>query len=111
MPDVLTGKGDKPFLTSWLLRTTVNRHKPSERFMFGCLLVALMVGIFALKFWMVSVEERLADNLAIHWDSVGTDRSQTNILEIHERRLRKVEQTSWVVWDGWPSQQQIARSK
>jgi len=73
--------------------------------------VALMVGIVFVKFWMVSVEERLADNLAIHWDSVGTDHSQTNILEIHERRLRKVEQTSWVVWDGWPSQQQIARSK
>ena len=89
----------------------MSRNKPRERFMFGCLLVALMVGIVFVKFWMVSVEERLAESLAIHWDSVGTDRSQTNILEIHERRLRKVEQTSWVVWDGWPAQQQIARGE
>lgn len=87
------------------------RDKRRERFMFGCLLVALSIGIFATKLWVMSVEERLADNLAIHWDSVGTDRSQTNILEIHERRLRKVEQTSWVVWDGWPAQQQIARGE
>lgn len=84
------------------------RQNSSERFLAGCLLMALMVGIFALKVWVVSVEERLADNLAIHWDSVGTDHSQTNILEIHERRLRKVEHASWVVWDGWPTEQQIA---
>jgi hypothetical protein len=79
--------------------------------MFGCLLVVLMVGIVFVKFWVVSVEERLADNLAIQWDSVGTDRSQTNILEIHERRLRKVEHSSWVVWDGWATTQQIAKGE
>ncbi|KKL73871.1 hypothetical protein LCGC14_2070580 [marine sediment metagenome] len=92
----------------------LNRFKPSERFLFGCLLVALMVGIVFVKFWMVSVEERLAESLAIHWDSVGTDKSQTNVLYNHELRIRKAERTAWATWDhhapcdGWPSQQQIA---
>ena len=84
--------------------------------MFGCLLVALMVGIVFVKFWMVSVEERLAESLAIHWDSVGTDKSQTNVLYNHENRLRRVEYGSQAIWDhhapcdGWPTQQQIAKA-
>lgn len=93
----------------------MSRHFSSERFLAGCLLVTLMVGIFALKFWVVSVEERLAENLTLHRMSVGTDNSQTNVLNIHEGRLRTVERTAWVVWDhhapcdGWPTQQQIAQ--
>ena len=95
----------------------MNRHKPRERFFFGCLLVALMAGIITVKFWMVSVEERLAESLAIHWIGIGTDKSQTNILKIYERRMRRVERTAWAVWDhhapcdGWPTQQQIARGE
>lgn len=93
----------------------MTRSKPHERFLFGCLLVALMVGIISVKFWIWSVEERLADNIAFHWDIVGDDKSRTNVLTIHENRLRRVEHTAWAVWDhhapcdGWPTQQQIAR--
>ena len=82
--------------------------------MFGCLLVALMVGIVFVKFWMVSVEERLDKNAADHRISVGTDKNQANALRGHERRLRETEHISWAVWDhhapcdGWPTQQQIA---
>jgi len=89
----------------------VLQSNPSERFLFGLLLVALMVGIISVKLWMVSVEERLAVNIELHRMSVGTDNSQTNVLEIHERRLRKVERSSWVVWDGWPTQHQIAQGE
>jgi hypothetical protein len=92
-------------------------REPRERFMFGCLLVALMVGIVAVKFWVVSVEERLAVNLAIHQTSVGTDRSQTNVLYNHENRLRRVEYNDIAFQDyqrfceGWPTQQQIAQGE
>ncbi len=92
----------------------MNRHFSSERFLAGCLLVALMVGIVFVKFWMVSVEERLAESLATHWIGVDTDKSQTNVLYNHENRLRRVEYNSRAVWDhhapfdGWPTQQQIA---
>lgn len=89
----------------------MNRNKPRERFLFTCLLVAFIIGIVAVKLWIVSVEERLAVNIELHRMSVGTDNSQTNVLEIHERRLRKVEHTSWVVRDGWPTQQQIAQGE
>ena len=83
--------------------------------MFGCLLVALIIGIFATKVWVMSVEERLAENLAIHWDSVGTDHSQTNVLYNHENRLRRVEHNDMAIqeyremFDGCPRQQQIAK--
>ena len=89
----------------------MNRHFSSERFLTGCLLVALMVGIFALKVWVVSVEERLAESLATQFD---TDKRQNNFLWLHEERLRVTEHISWAVWDhhapcdGWPTQQQIA---
>jgi len=89
--------------------------KPSERFLFGCLLVALIIGIVAVKVWVMSVEERLAVNLAIHQTGVDTDKSQTNVLYNHENRLRRVEHSSQAVWDapcdGWPTQQQIARGE
>ncbi len=70
-----------------------------ERLLFGCLLLAIMLGTIALKIWVISVEQRLADNLQIHWDGVGTDHSQTNVLEIHEGRLRSVEGATWTLWD------------
>ena len=95
----------------------MNRSNPCERFMSGCLLVAIIMGTIAIKLWVISVEQRLADNLEIHLDGVGTDHSQTNVLEIHERRLRVVERTAWAVWDqhslchGWPTQRQIANGK
>lgn len=95
----------------------MNHHFSSERFLAGCLLVALMVGIVFVKFWMVSVEERLAESLAIHWVGVDTDKSQTNVLYNHENRLRRVEYGSQAVWDhhapcdGWPTQNQIARGE
>ena len=88
----------------------MNRHNPRERFMFGCLLVALMVGIVFVKFWMVSVEERLAVNLAIHQTGVDTDKSQTNVLYNHERRMRLVERTAWANWDNH-ALQNVARKK
>jgi hypothetical protein len=94
----------------------LNRHNPRERFMLGCLLVALMVGIVAVKFWVVSVEERMDATIEILWSGVRTDNSQNNTLESHERRLRRVERTAWAVWDhhapcdGWPTQQQIAKA-
>jgi len=92
----------------------MNRNKARERFMFGCLLVALIIGIVSVKLRVMSIEERLAENLAIHWDSVGTDKSQTNVLVNHERRLRRMEYNAIAfqdyqrVCDGWPTQQQIA---
>jgi hypothetical protein len=92
----------------------MNRHFSSERFLLGCLLVALMVGIVAVKFWVVSVEERLAESLAIHRDSVGTDRSQTNVLYSHENRLRRMEYEAIAIQDyrsDWPTQQQIAKGE
>ncbi len=95
----------------------MSRSKPRERFMFGCLLVALMVGIVFVKFWMVSVEERLAESLATHWIGVDTDKSQNNVLMSHEFRLLLAERTAWAVWDhhapcdGWPMAQQIAKGK
>ena len=81
------------------------RNKPRERFLFGCLLVAIMIGTIAIKSWIMTVEQRLADNLQIHWDGVGTDHSQINVLEIHEFRLRKLELTSWALWDRGPLRQ------
>ena len=93
----------------------LNRNKPRERFLFTCLLVALMVGIVFVKFWMVSVERRFVQVEQIFWVNVETDQGRTNVLRIHERRLRVVEHTAWAVWDhhapcdGWPTQQQIAR--
>ncbi len=95
----------------------MNRNKPRERFKFGCLLVALMVGIVFVKFWMVSVEERLAENIVIRRANLGDDKTQTNVLYNHENRLRRVERTAWAVWDhhapcdGWPTQQQIAQGE
>ncbi len=77
----------------------MNGDKTRERWLFACLLVAIMVGTIALKIWMFSVEQRLADNLEIHWDGVGTDHSQTNVLENHEWRLRRVERATWVLSD------------
>ncbi len=76
------------------------RNKGRERWLFACLLVAIMVGTIALKLWVVSVEQRLSDNREIHWDGVGTDHSQTSVLENHERRLRSVERATWTLWDG-----------
>ena len=95
----------------------LNRNKPRERFMFGCLLVALIIGIIGLKLRVMSIEERLAESLAIHWVGVDTDHSQTNVLYNHENRLRRVEYGSQAVWDhhapcdGWPTTQQIARGE
>lgn len=95
----------------------MNRNKPRERFYFACLLVALIVGVFALKVWVMSVEERLAENLAIRRDAVGDNKSYTNMLTMHENRLRQVEHIAWAVWDhhaprdGWPTQQEIARGE
>ena len=95
----------------------MNRNKPRERLLFTCLLVALMVGIVFVKFWMVSVEERLAENQAIHRMNLNDDKTQTNVLYNHERRMRRVERTAWATWDhhapcdGWPTQQQIARGR
>ena len=94
----------------------MNRH-PRERFFFGCLLVALMVGIISVKLWVMSVEERLAESLGTHWIGVDTDKSQTNVLYNHENRLRRVEYGSQAVWDhhapcdGFPTTQQIARGE
>ena len=88
-----------------------------ERVLFGCLLVALIIGIFSIKLWVVSVEERLAENLAIHWTGVDTDKSQINVLYNHENRIRRVEYNAIAVWDhhapcdGWPTTQQIARGR
>ena len=96
---------------------TMNRHKPRERLLFGCLLVALMVGVVAVKFWVVSVEERLAAKQAIQQINLNDDKTQTNVLYNHERRMRVVEHTAWAVWDhhapcdGWPTQQQIAQGE
>ena len=96
----------------------MNRHCfSSERFLAGCLLVALMVGIVFVKFWVVSVEERLDENLAFDWIIVHIENGQMNVLTSHEDRLRRVEHTAWAVWDhhapcdGWPTQQQIARGE
>ena len=95
----------------------MNRCCSSERFLTGCLLVALMVGIVFVKFWMVSVEERLAESLATHWIGVDTDKSQTNVLYNHENRLRRVEynviaiQEYRKLFGGWATQQQIARGE
>ncbi len=92
-----------------------SRNKPGERFLFVCLLVALSVGVFALKVWVMTVELRLADNLVIRQDSLGDDKGRTNMLTMHERRLREIEHIAWAVWDhhapcdGWPTQQQIAK--
>ncbi len=88
--------------------------RTGERFLFGCLLVALMVGIISVKLWVMSVEQRLAENLQIHSHIVGDDKSRTNVLYNHENRLLRIERTAWAVWDhhapcdGWPTQQQIA---
>lgn len=91
----------------------MNRDITGERFLFGCLLLAIMFGTIALKFWVFSVEQRLADNLQIHSDIVGDDKSQTNVLTIHENRLSRVEGIAWAVWDhhspcdGWPTRKEI----
>jgi len=77
------------------------KNEGRERWLFAYLLVAIMVGTIGLKIWVISVEERLADNLEMHWDSVGAEHSQTNILETHERRLRSLEHSSWSILDGW----------
>lgn len=77
----------------------MNRDKFWERFLFGCLLVAIIIGTFDFIFWRLSVEQRLADNLQIHWDRVETDHSQTNVLENHERRLRSVQRATWTLRD------------
>ena len=76
------------------------RDKTRERWLFACLLVALMAGTIALKVWVVSVEQRLADNLQIHLHIVGDDKSRTNVLDNHERRLLLVERATWALWDG-----------
>ncbi len=95
----------------------MNRHRPLECFLFGCLLVAVMFGTIALKIWVFSVEQRLADNLQIHSHIVGDDKSQTNVLTIHENRLRRVEHAAWAVWDhhapcdGWPTEKELAGKK
>ena len=96
----------------------MNRHFSSERFLTGCLLVALMVGIVFVKFWMVSVEERLAESLTMQRDNLGDDKTQTNVLYNHENRLRRVERTAWAVWDhhaprdGWTTtRQKLARGE
>ncbi len=95
----------------------MNRHFSSERFLAGCLLVALMVGIFFVKVWMVSVEKRLDRSVADYRISVGTDKSQASALEGHERRIREAQHSCWAVWDylelndGWPTSQQIARGE
>lgn len=94
----------------------MNRNK-GERFLFGCLLVVLSIGIFATKVWVMSVEERLAENMENHWTAVNTDNRQTNVMWIQENRLRRVERTAWAVWDhhapcdGWPTTQQIAQGE
>ena len=75
------------------------------------------MGIVFVKFWMVSVEERLDENLTMQRDNLGDDKTQTNVLYNHENRLRRVERTAWAVWDhhapfgGWPTQQQIAQGE
>ncbi len=92
------------------------RSKPRERLLFGCLLLALIIGIVAVKLWVVTVEERLAENLAIHQTGVDTDKSQTNVLYNHERRMRRVEYNAIAIRDyqefcvDWPTQQ-IARGE
>ncbi|KKM69804.1 hypothetical protein LCGC14_1447150 [marine sediment metagenome] len=95
----------------------MNRHFSSERFLAGCLLVALISGIITVKIWVVSVEHRLDGLVEILAIGMDTEKSQTNVLYNHERRLRRVERTAWAVWDhhapcdGWPSQQQIAQGE
>ncbi len=95
----------------------MNRNKHRERFLFGCLLVALIVGLIGVNFWILSVEERLAENQSTDRMNVNDDKTQTNVLYNHERRMRRVERTAWVVWDhhapcdGWPTQQEIARGR
>lgn len=97
----------------------MNQNKPRDwnlRFMFGFLLVALMVGIVAVKFWVWSVEERLANNITIQRDIVGDDKSRTNVLTIHENRLLRLEHNTiaiedhWRLFHSWPTEQQIARA-
>ncbi len=95
----------------------MNHDKPRERFLFTCLLVALIVGIIATKLWVMGVEQRLADSLDAHWAGVGIDKTQTNVLYNHERRLRRVEHSVEAVWDqhaphdGWPTQHETARGE
>ncbi len=95
----------------------MNRNKPGERFLFACLLVALIVGIVATKLWVMDVEQRLADSLDIQWKFAHTNEAQTDVLYNHENRLRRVERTAWAVWDhhapcdGWLTQQEIARGR
>ncbi|KKK74938.1 hypothetical protein LCGC14_2878750 [marine sediment metagenome] len=95
----------------------MSRSTPRERFMFGCLLVALSIGIFATKVWVMGVEKRLDKSTANYWISVRTDKKQNNVLDSHERRIRETEHISWAVWDhhapcdGFPTQQQIARGR
>ncbi len=78
---------------------SMNRDKFWERFLFGCLLIAMIIGMFDFILWRLSIEQRLADNLEIHWDGVGTDHSQTSVIENHERRLRSVKRAAWSLWD------------
>lgn len=95
----------------------MNRHFSSERFLLGCLLVALIVIIIVLEVRLMSIEERLAENIIIRRANLEDDKTQTNILYNHENRIRRVERTAWAVWDhhapcdGWPTQQQIARGE
>ncbi len=95
----------------------MNRNKPRERLLFACLLVAFIIGIVAVKLWVVSVEERLALNLAVHWNTMQIDQAQNDVLKTITFRLLKVEHTAWATWDhhapcdGWPTQQQIAQGE
>ena len=95
----------------------MNRNKPRERLLFTCLLVALIIGIITVKIWVVSVEHRLDATVEILSIGVDTDKSQTNVLMNHERRMRRGERTALATWDhhapydGWPTQQQIARGR
>lgn len=98
-------------------RKEYNAAHRIERFLFGCLLVALMVGIVATKLWVMDVEQRLADSQEFHWISVNDDQRLSNLLWGHENRMRRVEHTAWAVWDhhapcdGWPTQREIARGE
>ena len=97
--------------------TNLNRNIPRERFFFGCLLVALILGIFFVKLWMMSVERQFAENLEGRWVDVNADQRLINLLWNHEDRLRQTEHISWAVWDHhapcheWPTRREIANGK
>ena len=91
----------------------MNKSKRGERFLFGCLLVALIVGVFFVKRWMMSVEQRLAEGQDFHWITLNNDQRLINLLWGHENRLGRIEHTAWAVWDhhapcdGWPTRKEI----